>query len=218
MTTRDELANFFKGKKTFTMEYFYRMMRKKYDLMMVNDKDPEGGKWNFDHSNRKKWKGDVPIPKEKGFKKDVSEIVALLEKEGVQTIGRLGSEKFNWPTTRDEGLALLDYFCEHLLVHFGDYQDAMAPEEAYLFHSRLSFVMNCKLLSPQEVVETVISYWRMHQDEIQISQVEGFVRQIIGWREYMRGMYWMEMPAFAKANHLQNHNPLPEFYLSLIHI
>jgi len=212
MTSRDELAKFYEGKKLYTMEYFYRMMRKKYDLMMINDKDPEGGKWNFDHSNRNKWKGDVEIPHERGFRKDVSELVALLEKEGVQTMGTINAKSFSWPTSREDGLSVLNYFCKNLLINFGDYQDAMDPDEAYLFHSRLSFAMNSKLLSPQEVVETVIGYWREHQDEINISQVEGFVRQIIGWREYMRGMYWMQMPEFASVNHLENHNKLPDFY------
>lgn len=212
MTTRDELAQFYAGKKQYTMEYFYRMMRKKYDLMMVTEKDPEGGKWNFDHSNRKKWKRDTAIPQERVFRKDVSALVQLLEKEEVKTIGSINATVYDWPTSRAEGVSVLHYFCENLLVHFGDYQDAMDTEEAYLFHSRLSFVMNTKLLSPLEVVQTVISYWREHQDEIDISQVEGFVRQIIGWREYMRGMYWLQMPEFAQANHLENHNSLPEFY------
>ncbi len=212
MTTRTELTEFYEGKKQFTMEYFYRMMRKKYDIMMVNPKDPEGGKWNYDHSNRNKWKGETEIPHERGFRKDVTEIVALLEKESVETIGRIEAQNFSWPTSREDGLSVLNYFCKNLLVHFGDFQDAMDPEEAYLFHSRLSFAMNSKLLSPQEVIETVIGYWREHQDEINISQVEGFVRQILGWREYMRGMYWREMPAFAKANHLENNNKLPDFY------
>lgn len=212
MTSREDLANFYKGKKQYTMEYFYRMMRKKYDVMMMNDKDPEGGKWNFDHSNRKKWKEDTLIPHERGFRKDVSGIVALLEKEEVKTIGRVTETHFNWPTNRADSLSVLRYFCEHLLVHFGDYQDAMDPNQAYLYHSRLSFAMNSKLLAPQEVIETVIEYWREHPDDIDISQVEGFVRQILGWREYMRGMYWMQMPDFAQANHLENHNKLPDFY------
>lgn len=212
MTSRTELSDFFKGKKLFTMEYFYRMMRKKYDLMMVNDKDPEGGKWNFDHSNRNKWKSDTLIPIEKTFDKDVSTLVELISNAGVNTIGRIDDKNFEWPTSRQEGLEVLTYFCENLLVHFGDYQDAMDPDQAYLYHSRLSFAMNSKLLDPQEVIETVIAYWREHDEEISISQVEGFVRQILGWREYMRGMYWMEMPAFSKANHLENHNKLPDFY------
>ncbi|MFC4633564.1 cryptochrome/photolyase family protein [Dokdonia ponticola] len=212
MTSRNDLSAFFEGKKQYTMEYFYRMMRKKYDLMMINDKDPEGGKWNFDQSNRKKWKQDTLIPTEKTFEKDVSDLVKLLEDQEIKTMGNINPKTFGWPTTREESLGILDYFCEHLLVHFGDYQDAMDPDQAYLYHSRLSFAMNSKLLSPEEVVTTVISYWRSHQDTIDISQVEGFVRQIIGWREYMRGMYWMQMPEFASVNYLENHNPLPDFY------
>lgn len=212
MTSRTDLEDFFEGKKQYTMEYFYRMMRKKYDLMMINDKDPEGGKWNFDQSNRKKWKQDTLIPTEKTFEKDVTDLVKLLESQGIKTIGNITPKTFGWATTREESLAVLDYFCEHLLVYFGDYQDAMDPDQAYLYHSRLSFAMNSKLLSPEEVVTIVISYWRSHQDAIDISQVEGFVRQIIGWREYMRGMYWMQMPEFASVNYLENHNPLPDFY------
>lgn len=212
MTTRTELSEFFEGKKLYTMEYFYRMMRKKYDVMMLNEKDPEGGKWNFDHSNRNKWKNDTLIPIEKTFDTNVSTLVKMIEKAEVKTIGRIDVQHFAWPTSRKESLEVLEYFCEHLLVHFGDYQDAMDPDQAYLYHSRLSFAMNSKLLDPQEVIETVIDYWREHSDEISISQVEGFVRQILGWREYMRGMYWGEMPAFAKTNHLENHNELPDFY------
>lgn len=212
MSSRTDLQEFFKGKKQFTMEYFYRMMRKRYDIMMINDKDPEGGKWNFDHSNRNKWKGETLIPHERGFRKDAREIVELLEKEGVKTIGRITEKHFNWPTSRADGLSVLRYFCENLLVHFGDYQDAMDPDQAYLYHSRLSFAMNSKLLDPQEVIETVIDYWRDHSDDISISQVEGFVRQILGWREYMRGMYWMQMPEFATVNTLENTNELPDFY------
>jgi deoxyribodipyrimidine photolyase-related protein len=107
---------------------------------------------------------------------------------------------------------VLNYFCEHLLAHFGDYQDALYTEHAFLFHSRLSFAMNSKMLHPKEVIETVITHWRVHADIIEISQVEGFVRQILGWREYMRGIYWMKMPAYATLNKLENTNKLPDFY------
>ncbi|TVZ52838.1 cryptochrome/photolyase family protein [Dokdonia sp. Hel_I_53] len=212
MTSRTELGKFFEGKKQYTMEYFYRMMRKKYDILMVNDKDPEGGKWNFDHSNRNKWKGDTLIPHERGFRKDVSNIVQLLKDQKVETMGRINEQHFNWPTTRADGLSVLRYFCENLLVHFGDYQDAMDPNQPYLYHSRLSFALNSKLIDPQEVISYVIDHWRENMEEIATSQVEGFVRQILGWREYMRGMYWLQMPAFAKANHLENTNKLPDFY------
>ena len=212
LTERDDLSKFYEGKKEMTMEYFYRDMRKKYDIMMVTNKDPEGGKWNFDKSNRKKWKGENTIPHERGFRKDVSETVALIKNAGVKTIGKIEAKTFNWPTSRGDCLSVLNYFCKQLLVHFGDFQDAMHTEQVFLFHSRLSFAMNCKMLHPKEVIDSVISHWRENKNEIDISQVEGFVRQILGWREYMRGVYWKKMPEFATYNKLDNHNKLPDFY------
>ncbi|MFL1895042.1 cryptochrome/photolyase family protein [Aquimarina sp. 2-A2] len=212
LTTRTTVSDFFEGKKQLTMEYFYRFMRKKYDILMTTAKDPEGGQWNYDQNNRNKWKGSPPIPEEKQTTKDITSLVDLLRKEKVKTIGNIDPNSFNWPTSRKEALDTLFYFCENLLIHFGDYQDAMHPHQNYLFHSRLSFAMNSKMLHPKEVIDTVIDYWRHHSDAFDISQVEGFVRQILGWREYMRGIYWKEMPAYAKKNHLENHNKLPEFY------
>ncbi|MGC1514169.1 MAG: cryptochrome/photolyase family protein [Maribacter sp.] len=210
-TTRYELKNFFAGKKQLIMESFYRMMRKKHDVMIVNDQ-PDGGKWNFDQSNRKKWKGEPTIPHERGFRKDVSELVSEIKKAEVTTFGNIEAESFNWPVTRADCLSVLNYFCKELLVHFGDFQDAMHTQEKYLFHSRLSFAMNSKILSPKEVIDKVLGHYYEHTDTIDISQVEGFVRQILGWREYMRGIYWKEMPDYARLNTLDNHNSLPDFF------
>ncbi len=212
LTKRTDLAAFFKGKKQMIMENFYRDMRKKYDVMMVNNKDPEGGKWNFDKSNRNKWKGSPEIPDAFYFNRDISEIKKEIEKTNIKTIGSIDPENFNWPTNRKDAVTVLDYFCENLLVHFGDYQDAMHTEQVFLFHSRLSFAMNSKMLHPLEVIDKTIEYWREHKDEIDISQIEGFIRQILGWREYMRGIYWKEMPDYKQRNALKNHNKLPEFY------
>jgi (6-4)DNA photolyase len=212
LTSRTDLEKFYEGKKEMTMEYFYRNMRKKYDIMMVNEKDPEGGKWNFDKSNRNKWKGEAKIPHERGFRKDVSATLQRIQKAGVKTIGEVSEESFNWPTSREDSLSVLNYFCKNLLVHFGDYQDAMHTEQVYLFHSRLSFAMNSKMLHPKEVIDAVVDYWQAHTDEVDISQTEGFVRQILGWREYMRGIYWKEMPNYRRCNKLDNQNKLPEFY------
>jgi deoxyribodipyrimidine photolyase-related protein len=210
-TQRNELADFFKGKKQLLMESFYRGMRKKYNLLMVGEQ-PLGNRWNFDHDNRKKYKGEVPVPKAKVFPKEVEQLLLDIKNAGVNTFGNIDSERFTWPTSKAECLEQLDYFCKALLPYFGDYEDAMYTEEKNLFHSRLSFAMNSKMLSPKEVVDKVIKYYYEHQEEITLSQVEGFVRQIVGWREYIRGIYWKEMPEYANMNSLENHYPLPDFY------
>lgn len=210
-TERDDLATFFKGKKQYLMENFYRDMRKKHDILMVSNQ-PEGGKWNYDKSNRNKWKGDVEIPNHKVFKNDISEIKNDILSTNIKTIGKFDNEIFLYPINRIQGLEQLKYFCEALLPHFGDYQDAMHTDEDYLFHSRLSFALNLKLISPKDVVTTVMNYYRKNEDRISISQVEGFIRQIIGWREYMRGMYWAFMPEYKTQNELQNNNKLPDFF------
>ncbi|GAA3970334.1 cryptochrome/photolyase family protein [Allohahella marinimesophila] len=214
LTSRDDLARFYEGKQQMTMEYFYRDMRRKYDVLMVNDADPEGGQWNFDAANRRKWSGKPEIPHERGFRKDVSGILNEIRQAGIKSFGQIEETSFHWPTSREDSLSVLNYFCKHLLVHFGDFQDALHTEQAYLFHSRLSFALNTKMLSPKEVIQAVVDYWRAHKDEIDISQVEGFVRQILGWREYMRGIYWKEMPGYKRSNKLDNQNELPAFYWS----
>ncbi len=124
----------------------------------------------------------------------------LIHTAGVKTIGTLTPSNFLYPFSREEALEQLKYFCSNLLVHFGDYQDALHTEEINLFHSRISFALNVKMISPLEVVETVIAFYRQNEEDIELAQVEGFVRQIIGWREYMRGIYWKEMPAYAEKN------------------
>lgn len=210
-TNRQDLASFFKGKKQWLMENFYRDMRKKHNLLMVAGQ-PEGGKWNYDKSNRNKWKGEHEIPPYKAFNNNVTEIVSEINEANIKTIGVLNTVHFEYPINRTQALTQLKYFCEHLLIHFGDYQDALHTEEVYLFHSRLSFAMNCKIISPKNVVDTVVNYWRKHGEHISIAQVEGFIRQIIGWREYMRGMYWALMPEYKTLNFLENNNTLPNFY------
>jgi deoxyribodipyrimidine photolyase-related protein len=210
-TERKELETFFKGKKQFLMENFYRNMRKKHQILVV-DNQPEGGKWNYDASNRKKWKGDALIPQEISFDTNVEVVLSDIEKAGIKTIGKINPKYFEYPISRKQSLEQLTYFCEHLLVHFGDYQDAMHTDKIYLFHSRISFAMNTKMISPKEIIEAVLETYREQEDDIDISQVEGFIRQILGWREYMRGMYWMLMPDYKKENFLENKNKLPEFF------
>ena len=210
-TTRQELSDFYDGKKLLLMENFYRNMRKKHHILM-DGAIPLGNQWNFDADNRKKYKGEVPIPTEKNFHTNVVGIVDQIKAAGVVTFGNINLDNFSWPTSRDQSLEVLKYFCKNLLKHFGDYEDAMHTDEKFLFHSRLSFAMNSKMLSPKEVIETVISFYHANEAEITLSQVEGFVRQILGWREYIRGIYWKEMPNYAQKNVLKNTNKLPDFF------
>ncbi|MEO1259704.1 MAG: cryptochrome/photolyase family protein [Bacteroidota bacterium] len=210
MSKRNELSEFFKGKK-YLMESFYRDIRRRFGIMMEGGK-PVTGKWNYDAENRKKMpKNHVP-PTPMIFEKDVSDIYELIKKEQVKTIGRVDPKNFLWPTTRQESLELLEFFVENCLPHFGDFQDAMTSEYWSLYHSRISFSMNAKLISPLEVVHRSVSEWEKRKDEISIAQIEGFVRQIIGWREYMRGIYWAKMPGFAKLNFFDNQRKLPRWF------
>jgi len=210
-TTRNELSDFYEGKKQYVMERFYRYMRKKHHILMQGEL-PEGGEWNYDKSNRNKWKGSPEIPPFLDFKNPVEDVLHTINTSGIASIGRFESKTFSYPINRAQCLQQLDYFNQNLLVHFGDYQDALHTEEVYLFHSRLSFAMNLKLISPKEIVDTILGYYRENSDEISISQVEGFIRQVIGWREYMRGMYWAKMPKYKTLNTLENHQSIPEFF------
>ncbi|MCH7398619.1 cryptochrome/photolyase family protein [Belliella sp. DSM 107340] len=211
LTERGYLEEFFKGKKTYLMETFYREMRKEYDILMEG-KEPITGKWNYDHDNRNKFKDPLLLVEPKIFRKNVSGIVDLLEKNKIKTIGKIDENKFDWPVTRAEGLGLIDYFCKKLLSNFGEYQDAMFTRDKFLFHSRLSFALNTKMISPLEVVQKVEKYWLGNQESVSIAQVEGFVRQIIGWREYMRGVYWAKMPSYKELNFFGHERDLPSYF------
>jgi len=210
-SSRNELGDFFEGKKTFLMESFYRNMRKKHSVLMENDK-PLTGKWNYDEDNRKKLpKNHKPITP-LVFKNNVSKILTEIHKTDIKTIGTIDAENFVWPINRRQSLELLDFFVTECLSLFGSYQDAMTPNEWSLYHSRISFSMNLKMISPQEVVDKAIAEWRKRPEEIEYNQLEGFVRQIIGWREYMRGIYWLKMPEFATMNFFNNQEKLPDWF------
>ena len=211
LTSREFLNDFFKGKKTFLMETFYREMRKKYQVLM-DGKEPITGQWNYDQDNRQSLKDKSLLKKAYTHPKQVHELCAMLEKSCVKTIGNIDAEQFPWPTSRQESLEVLAYFCEELLEHFGAYQDALTTWDPFLFHSRLSFSLNSKMLCPLEVIQTVEAYWRAHQEDIGLAQVEGFIRQIIGWREYMRGIYWAKMPEFAELNFFGHERKLPHWF------
>lgn len=211
MTSRTELAELFKGKKTYLMETFYRKIRSRFQIMMENG-IPIGGQWNFDHDNRNKFTGQVPLPHPCSPQTNVQDVVNEIRKADVKTIGTIDAQNFIWPVNRAQSLELLKVFCSDLLEHFGSYQDAMLKNHWTLFHSRLSFALNIKLISPLEVVNAAVDEWKKRPDEISLSQIEGFVRQIIGWREYMRGVYWAHMPEYAQRNYFAHTNSLPEWY------
>ena len=210
-TTRNELADFFEGKKTFLMESFYRMLRKKHEVLMEGNQ-PLTGKWNYDSENRKKLPKNHKATPPLVFNNDVSEIVAEIQKTNIKTIGNIDAENFVWPINRKQSLALLDFFLAECLPLFGSYQDAMSPNEWSLYHARISFSMNVKMISPQEVIAKAIQEWEKRPHEIEYNQLEGFVRQIIGWREYMRGIYWLKMPDYAKMNFFNNQQKLPDWF------
>ncbi len=211
MSTRPALDEFFVGKKTFLMESFYRMMRKRYKILMEGN-EPLTGQWNYDAENRKKLPtAHLPI-EPLLFEKDVTEMYDLITRQSIKTIGKINPCNFIWATTREEALILLDYFLKYSLPNFGIYEDAMSVKSWSVYHSRLSFCLNVKLLAPLEIVQHAIAYWKQHQITITIAQIEGFVRQIIGWREYMRGIYWSQMPAFATLNYFEHDRKLPEYF------
>lgn len=212
LTRRDDLKVLFEGKKQYLMETFYRRMRKKHDVLMEDGK-PKGGKWNYDRSNRNRYDGAVPLPPPKTFANDVGDIVETIEKCGVKTFGDIEPERFVWPVNRSQALEQLEEFISKRLPHFGTYQDSMTSDSGSLFHSRLSFALNTKMLHPEEVIAAAVTAPQRSPDAVAgIEQVEGFVRQILGWREFVRGIYWAHMPAYETLNHFGHKAPLPKYY------
>jgi deoxyribodipyrimidine photolyase-related protein len=211
LSERYELRDFFKGKKTYLMERFYRMMRKKYDVLMAGE-SPVDGKWNFDQQNRKSLPENAQVPEVKSYNHRVQDVVDLLAKMQVKTIGNIDAENFIWPVSRAESLDLLEHFAEACLQKFGDYQDAMKRGAWSLFHSRVSFALNSKMLTPLEVIKRVEMAWQADEKKAPIAAVEGFIRQILGWREYMRGVYWARMPEYATMNYFGHEGKLPAWF------
>lgn len=211
LSTRHELKDFFKDKKTYVMESFYRYMRKKHHVLM-DGALPLNGQWNYDSDNRKKLPANHNTTPPLLFNNDVSIIVNELKKTNVNSIGTIDAKNFIWPITREQSLELVQFFASECLPLFGTYQDAMTPNGWSLYHSRLSFSLNIKLVSPLEVINAAIAEWERRPAEIEFNQLEGFVRQIIGWREYMRGVYWSKMPDYATLNYFAHSNKLPTWF------
>ncbi len=215
IVAKDEIGIYFTPDKHNRMETFYRKMRKRLQVLM-DDQQPSGGKWNFDSSNRSSFKKDdlTEIPQPLCFANDVSHILARIEKHAIPVFGKAETQLL-WPTTRKQSLQQLDYFCENCLPLFGKFQDAMTENSAHswsLYHSRLSFSLNAKLISPLEVIERSLKAYNRRGSDISIEQIEGFVRQIIGWREYVRGVYWVNQPHYSRKNFFNAKRKLPAWY------
>jgi deoxyribodipyrimidine photolyase-related protein len=209
-THRQEAAELFQGRKQWLMEHFYRHQRRRHRVLLEADDQPCGGQWNFDHDNRKAWPGTPPEPPDTRPVHDHSALWRIICNAGVDCFGEPQAEAFRWPLNRAEALAQLEAFVTHTLPHFGHYQDAMSSRAWRLFHSLLSFALNVKMLNPREVVQAAEAAWR--QGHAPLAAVEGFIRQILGWREYVRGVYWTQMPAYTQSNALGHHRPLPNWF------
>ncbi|NVK02161.1 MAG: cryptochrome/photolyase family protein [Oceanospirillaceae bacterium] len=213
----DEIFKQFKPGRASRMEAFYRRMRKRYGYLMDGE-EPVGERWNFDSENRQKLKpSDLEaVPAPLLFSTDVTEILARLERHKVDHFGEVHPQLL-WPTRRSEALELLDYFCTHQLALFGRFQDAMTSASEHkwsLYHSRLSFAINAKMISPRQVIEAAIAAWQSNPKQIGLAQIEGFVRQILGWREFIRAIYWINQPEYSSLNALDAHQPLPDYFWS----
>jgi deoxyribodipyrimidine photolyase-related protein len=207
-----EFAAHAKGRKQLRMEYFYREQRRRHGVLLEPDGQPSGGEWNYDADNRKSFgtQGPGAVPPRRRFAPDgiTRDVIALVRQRFASHPGRLDS--FAWPVTREDALQALQSFIDQRLAGFGDVQDAMWPGEPWLWHSHIAAAMNLKLLHPREVVATAEAAWR--EGRAPLPAVEGFIRQILGWREYVRGIYWTQMPGYIERNELRAHEPLPGWY------
>lgn len=210
-TERDEAARLFAGRKNWLMETFYRHMRAQHGVLLDAALQPVGGKWNFDHDNRKPWRGLPFEPQDVRTRHDHSALWATIQSAGVNSFGAPNATRFAWPLNRREALQQLAAFIEHGLPHFGDFQDAMSSSASRLFHSQLSFALNVKMLSPVEVVNAVVEA-TAKDEKIPLAACEGFVRQILGWREYVRGVYWAHMPGYDEHNFFGHERALPAWF------
>ena len=192
------------------METFYRGMRRRTGYLMDAENEPEGGRWNFDAENRKLLPRGVTLPERPAFAPDgiTKEVLALVQKRFGNHFGRL--DGFDYPVTREDARAYLGWFVREALPGFGSYQDAMRQGEPLLFHSHLSALINCGMLMAAECCEAAVAAY--HKGDAPLNAVEGFVRQLIGWREFIRGVYWREMPSYGDRNELNAHRPLPDFF------
>ena len=209
LCTKATFANWAKDRKQLRMEFFYREMRRTHGILLDGDQ-PTGGQWNYDSENRKPPKSGLDIPETYLSEPDsiTREVLGLVEREFSDHFGDL--EPFHFAVTASQAQQALDQFIRERLGNFGDYQDAMLQNEPWMYHSHLSFYINCGLLSPLDCIQKAEQVYRAGL--VPLNAAEGFIRQLLGWREYIRGLYWLKMPGYVSGNHLQATRPLPEFY------
>ncbi|MEL6476967.1 MAG: cryptochrome/photolyase family protein [Pseudomonadota bacterium] len=211
LASPEDFAKWAEGRKQLRMEYFYRDMRRKTGLLMEGDQ-PAGEQWNFDSENRKPARGDLSIPEPLKIAPDAI-TRDVLEMVGTNFPDHFGSlDPFWYAVTREDALAALDTFVDKALPNFGDYQDAMLEGEKFLYHSVLAQYLNIGLLGPLEICSAVERAY--HDGHAPLNAVEGYIRQVIGWREYVRGIYWLKMPGYTQSNFFEAERPLPAFYWS----
>ncbi|MGL3607507.1 cryptochrome/photolyase family protein [Rhizobium sp. G187] len=199
-----------KGRKQLRMEYFYRDMRRQHRVLLEAGDEPVGGKWNYDAENRKPPSAGLKGPKRISHPKDAitRSVLALVEERFADHMGSLDS--FHFAVNAVEAEKELQQFVDEILPRFGDYQDAMVKGEPYLYHSLISAYINAGLLLPMDVIRRAEVAW--YEGRAPLNAVEGFIRQVLGWREYVRGIYWTEMPDYAERNHLDASRRLPPMY------
>lgn len=210
LCSREAFARWARERGQLRMEHFYRGMRKRTGLLLEPDGSPAGGTWNLDGDNRKALPRQLRGPFAAHFVQDdiTAAVIALVRQRFSDHYGAI--DGFDYPVTHAEAQQLWQHFLDFGLAAFGDYQDAMAEGEPYLFHARISAALNIGLLDVRFLCEGVDKAWR--EGRVPLNAAEGFIRQLIGWREYVRGIYWLRMPEYAALNYLGNERALPEFY------
>jgi deoxyribodipyrimidine photolyase-related protein len=212
LSTPQEFKKWAEGKKQLRLEYWYRELRKKYQVLMEDEKKPLGGQWNYDQSNRKAFKKEGPqnVPSTISWASDkiTQAVIDLVNKEYPDHPGELIT--LYWSVTPQQAQQSLERFFDHCFDNFGDYQDAMWTDQPFLNHSLISSALNLKLLHPLQVIQTAEKHYR--ENGAPLAAVEGFIRQILGWREYVRGLYWLHMPDWVEMNALNAKQSLPGFY------
>ncbi|WP_374285396.1 cryptochrome/photolyase family protein [Novosphingobium sp.] len=211
LADRHGFAAWAEGRKGLRMEHFYRLMRRKTGLLMDGG-EPAGGRWNFDAENRSRADPDLAMPRPPRFAPDAitREVLDMVAARFPDRFGTL--EPFWFAVTRTDAEAAFAQFLRHALPQFGTYQDAMLAGQPFLFHAVVSTYLNAGLLDPLAMCRAVEAEWRAGR--VPLNSAEGFIRQIIGWREFVRGIYWWRMPGYDRVNALDAHRPLPEFYWS----